>query len=165
MIIENKISENLGMLNEQVFCLDQPVDIVVIIEEYIMKKTENGLYSEVLTKPQMVLFHIETLEREIYNGGFYQYFSSAAGDYSHEAFIALHKVGAFKLAHTLKKAGEQFPGGKVSECTKTRLELLPFLSEKEHQTWEDCNNTFYKSEYELLNCIIQFIRKNKSAIL
>jgi hypothetical protein len=61
--------------------------------------------------PDIVADLIETLEGEVNNGGFDQFFYNSAGNNTADTILALQAIGAARTADIVKRAAAMFPGG------------------------------------------------------
>lgn len=92
----------------------------------ICEKCDYGDSIEKLNEYERVFFVTETLEQEVNNGGFSQFFYNSSGDFSNELVDAFTKIGAFKTAEICKKALAVF-NGKVPTARGERQDLLDSL--------------------------------------
>ncbi len=67
---------------------------------------------------------IDTLEGEVNNGGFHQYFYNSAGDRTAETIQALEIIGAFAMAEIVKRAAQKFPYGMPPKNRFERQDAL-----------------------------------------
>ncbi len=109
-------------------------DFVVDVFNSICEKCEYGEHIEKLNEHERIIYITQTLEQEINNGGFSQYFFNSSGDLSNELVDAFTKIGALKTAEICKKALTVF-GGNVPADWEERQELLEEL---------DCDDVFDK---------------------
>lgn len=90
---------------------------------------------EALTPNAKVLYVVQLLDGEVFNGGFHQYFSNSPGKYAHETLAALRELGAPRAAGLLQRAIDAFPNKRVppqrakrnDELDKTDAEALGAL--------------------------------------
>jgi hypothetical protein len=67
---------------------------------------------------------IESLEGEVNNAGFHQFFYNSAGDDTAEIIEALKAIGAAKFAGIVERAAGRFPGGMPPRDRFQRQDLL-----------------------------------------
>src|SRR5690554_5542065 len=103
----------------------------------------------------------ESLDREINNGGFNQYFINSSGDNSHETILSLKSIGADKTATILQKAIEQFPDKAVPKDRDERIEVVEQIEEIADEIWSELDEKFYEYEDDLNSLNIEYIKKYK----
>lgn len=86
---------------------------------------------------------IDTLEMEVNNGGFDQYFFNSTGDSAKEAAEALEAIGAHNMAAIVKRAIAKFPGGEVPADRNARQAVLEEIS-PEREAFEELDAEFLK---------------------
>lgn len=130
-LVENIAEEYID--NEEM----QKNNLVVDMYDTIYKKCEYGDDIEKLNEYERVFFVTQTLEQEVNNGGFSQFFYNFSGDVSNELVDAFTKIGALKTAEICKKALSVF-NGKVPTERDEREKLLDSL---------DCDNVLSECDY------------------
>ena len=79
---------------------------------------------DALTPSAKVLYLVQTLDGEVFNGGFHQYFSNSSGKFAHKTLFALYDLGATRRAGLLQRAIATFPNKRVSRHRKERNDEL-----------------------------------------
>jgi hypothetical protein len=80
-----------------------------------------------LSELDRVLITIWTLEAEVNNGGFHQYYFNSAGDWAHYAPVALRAIGAHTMADIVEHANALFgSNGPPRERAARQTVLLAF---------------------------------------
>jgi len=83
-----------------------------------------------LTAPEQLYFAVHVLEREVYNGGFDQYFSNDSADYYDQAVEGLRELGATESLGLLIEAKEILFGAIPAPPTQSqRYAVFPGISE------------------------------------
>lgn len=157
---KNKHDSNFNL--ETILKMDNETSIVIAIDDYLNEKSDYCEKIETLNESQKTFITIESLEREINNGGFNQFYFNSSGDFSHESINALIKIGANKTAEIVKKANSQFPDKKVPKDRTERQEILEQIEDKADEIWEICDTDFYKYEDNLAGLLIEFVKNSKS---
>ena len=124
----------------------------------VCEKCEYGEAIEKLNEYERVFFVTQTLEQEVNNGGFSQYFFNSSGNFSNELEDAFTKIGALKTAEICKKALAVF-AGKVPTDWNERQELLEELSCD--NILSELDNAFYDYEEDLDVLNYSFIMKHR----
>lgn len=134
-------------------------DIIYNMCNRVFKKCEYGDAINNLNEYEKVFFVTQTLEQEVNNGGFSQFFFNSSGDFSNELIDAFTKIGAFKTAEICKKALAAFHG-KVPTDRMERQNLLDDLDSDEfYDVLEKCDEEFFKYEENLEELNIAYIMK------
>ena len=122
---------------------------IIEIDEFICALCKDGEKLQNLTEPQKFYFFNQTLEREVNNGGFDQYFCNEGEKYAYETLTSLKAIGANKTADILQRA----------------ISLVLKKKEKgediEIEIWDELDAEFlkYQDDLNLLN--INYVKKNK----
>jgi hypothetical protein len=85
---------------------------------------------------------IGSLEAEVNNGGFDQFFYNSTGDNTVETIQALEAIGAVTMADILRRAAAKFPGGMPPKDRLARQEILLQISPNA-EAFEDLDGEFY----------------------
>ncbi len=149
--VENSIIEQSDNDTEQ-------NNIVMNVYDYICQKCEYGDAIEKLNKYERVIFITQTLEQEVNNGGFSQFFYNSSGDFSNELLDAFTQIGAAKTATICKKAISVF-NGKIPLDRTEREELLDNM--KIETILDKCDDDFYAYEDDLERLNYEYIIKHR----
>lgn len=139
-LVENTVEEYVD--DEEI----QKNNLVVDMCDTVYKKCEYGNNIEKLNEYERVFFVTQTLEQEVNNGGFSQFFYNSSGDFSNELVDAFTKIGALKTAEICQKALSVF-NGKVPTERDEREELLDSLDCD--NVLSECDDAFYDYEDDL----------------
>ena len=120
-----------------------------------------------LTKGQQAIFSIWTLEAEINNGGFNQFYFNSSGQYAEMAKIGLKTIGAEKFSELTKRAN------KIYSENKERLEeyddgtMESFSESYKNNPLNDLDTEFYKlyESEKIEELRIKYIRENTNEFI
>jgi hypothetical protein len=101
---------------------------------------------------------VESLEAEVNNGGFDQFFFNAAGDDAAATIQALEAIRASTTASLLRAACARFPGGMPPGDRDARQELLETVS-PDSEAFEDEDQRFYAYEDDLAGLLSAYIAR------
>jgi len=135
---------------------------IIELDNYISAFCDYGDSIEKLNDYQKNFFYNQTLEREINNGGFNQFYFNSSGDFAHEIIVSLKAIGANKTAMIVETANNQFPNKIVPKDRATRQEILLQIENKVDENWEELDQKFFAYEDDLNSLNMDYIRKNKS---
>ena len=148
--VENTIDEYLD---------DEENNLVVDMYDAVCKKSEYGNNIEKLNEHERVFFITQTLEQEVNNGGFSQFFCNSSGDFSNELVDAFTKIGALKTAEICKKAVSIF-SGNIPADRNEREELLD--NPDCDDILNDCDDVFYNYEDDLNALNYSYIMEHRA---
>ena len=130
------------------------IDIDNLLSPIFYKNPEKLSFSE------KNIVYIMELEREVNNGGFYQYFFNSSGSYTIETIEALKIIGSKTFFDLLIKAKNIFPNEIVPKNNNERQKLIFELTEKDKEIWNDLDSEFYKYEEDIYKLLLDYINEN-----
>ena len=147
---------NKHKYDPDLWAVDDDNVIVMYFYGNIGLKCRYGENLPALNSAERVFYVTQSLETEVNNGGFREFFNNPSGAMSGEIIHAFRAIGADHTARICKAALEAF-GGDVPEDLHARRERLSKLDET---AFDDCDDAFYCYEDDLtaLNCA--YIRRN-----
>ena len=131
------------------------------INSFLNAKCDYGSKIERLNPSQKTFLLIENLEREVNNGGFDQFYFNSSGDFANETISALREIEAFKTAEIVRKANSEFKKGNVPKNQTERQNEQEIVREKAIETWNKCDEQFYRYEDDISSLLIKFVRNHK----
>lgn len=140
---------------------DNKNDSIIALDNFISDLCDYGDSVDKLTDPQKQFFYNQSLEREINNGGFNQYFVNSSGDFAHETISSLKAIGANKTADILQEAINQFPDKKVPKDRDTRIETVEQIQDNAQEVWEGLDQIFFEYQDDLNSLNLDFVKKHK----
>lgn len=136
-------------------------DFVIALSDYIAQKCNYGYEIAALSEAERVFFIAQSLEMEVNNGGFNQFFFNSAGNFSGELVAAFEAIGAVKTAEICQRALDAF-GCQVPADRTARQDLLEELEGTEFDDILDqCDSDFYDYEENLNALNYAFVMKHK----
>lgn len=155
----NDMKGDAGM--EHIWNLTDTSDFVIAMIQYLNEKTQYGKDMSVLSNAERIFYITQTLEMEVNNGGFSQFFNNSSGDFSNELVGAFTAIGANTTAAICQKAIDAF-GCDIPTDRDERQEMLDELeSDKLDEIFEECDNAFFAYEDDLNELNYNFVMKNK----
>lgn len=124
----------------------------------IDEKCEYGDAMEKLNEHERLFYITQTLEQEVNNGGFSQYFYNSSGNFANEMVDAFTRIGALKTAEICKKAVAVF-NGQVPVDRDERENLLESLDCED--IFDECDNAFYDYEDDLEALNYAYVMKHR----
>ena len=153
------VKENDNM--EHIWNLTDTNDFVVAMTEHLDNKTQYGEDMSALSEAERIFYITQTLEMEVNNGGFSQFFYNSSGNFSNELVGAFTAIGANATAAICQKAISAF-GRDIPVDRDEREEMLDELESDEFdEILEKCDNAFCDYEDNLNELNYNFVMKNK----
>ena len=148
---------------EHIWNLTDPNDFVIAMKEHLDEKTQYGDDLSVLSEAERIFYITQSLEMEVNNGGFSQFFFNSSGDFSNELAGAFTAIGASATAAICQRAIAAF-GRDIPADRDARQDMLDELESDEiDEILEECDDAFYDYEDNLNELNYQFVMKNKAA--
>ena len=146
---------------EHIWNLTDTNDFVVAMTEHLDNKTQYGEDMSALSEAERIFYITQTLEMEVNNGGFSQFFYNSSGNFSNELVGAFTAIGANATAAICQEAISAF-GRDIPVDRDEREEMLDELESDEFdEILEECDNAFYDYEDNLNELNYNFVMKNK----
>ena len=156
---DNVVKGNDNM--DHIWNLTDTNDFVVAMTEHLDNKTQYGKDMSALSEAERIFYITQTLEMEVNNGGFSQFFYNSSGNFSNELVGAFTAIGANATAAICQKAISAF-GRDIPVDRDEREEMLDKLESDEFdEILEECDNAFYDYEDNLNELNYNFVMKNK----
>ena len=112
--------------------------LVVAIEGALLAKPK-------LTPAETVVVAVESMEREVNNGGFEQFFTNSSGEYAPALVSALEQIGTPETADVARRA--------VSAWASQSLDELG-----------ECDSAYYDLKEPIADRLFEFIKINRADI-
>jgi uncharacterized protein DUF4375 len=117
-----------------------------------------------LTEPERTFVSIWTLEADVNNGGFDQYYLNSAGDHAHDAPRALRAIGAAAMAAVVEEANAVFGDDGPPADRDARLRALDALGPDAQERWNALDDRFYEYPDNLTACLYAYVQANRDQI-
>lgn len=148
---------------EHIWNLTDTNDFVTAMMEHLDRKTQYSDGMSVLSEAERIFYITQTLEMEVNNGGFSQFFFNSSGNFSNELVGAFTTIGANATAAICQQAIAAF-GRDIPVDQDARQEMLDELESDEiDEILEECDSAFYDYEDDLNELNYQFVLKNKAS--
>ena len=147
---------------EHIWSLTDPNDFVIAMKEHLDEKSQYGENMSVLSDAERIFYITQTLEMEVNNGGFSQFFYNSSGDFSNELVGAFTAIGANTTAGICQKAMDAF-GRDIPVDRNERQEMLDELESDELDALlGECDDAFFAYEDDLNELNYTFVMNNKA---
>ena len=117
-----------------------------------------------LSGAERVFVAVWTLEADVNNGGFDQYYLNSSGDHAWFAPQALRAIGAEKTARIVERANAPFGADGPPPDRDSRSAAMVGLAEEVQELWTDCDQNFYAYPDDLTTLLAAYVRSHESEI-
>ena len=146
---------------EDIWSLTDKTDFVIAMYQHLNEKTQYGEDVSVLSEEERIFYITQTLEMEVNNGGFNQFFFNSGGNFSNELVEAFTAIGAEATAAICQKAIAAY-GCEIPTDWFARQDMMEKLASDEIDEihWE-CDEAFYAYEDNLDELNYNFVMNHK----
>ena len=142
---------------EQIWRIEDPNELIIALSDHVAEKCQYGGNMAALSAPERTFYITQSLEMEVNNGGFSQFFYNTGGDFSSEV------AAAFKTAAICQQAIAAF-GQELPADRETRLAMLNACESDElDAALEACDNAFYEYQDDLTTLNYTYVLKHKAS--
>ncbi len=141
---------------------DENLDLFQV-SEYVLKKVDGNTEGDPSSDPLMVFACVWTLEADVNNGGFDQYYLNSSGDFAASTPDALRTIGAPRFAEIVSAANAIFGASGPSSDRARRQDQRESLSEVQLDTLSDLDNQFYEYPEDLEGLLRAYVSEHRSA--
>jgi hypothetical protein len=131
--------------------------LFTLVESIQAKEGEIGFGK--LTPREQVFFCVWSLEAEVNNGGFDQYFSNSAGDYAPETVVALRAIDAEHTASLVESAMALFGLEGPDSVRNTRHDELERLTDAQREVFSELDKRFFAYEDNLGELLARYMQR------
>ena len=111
-----------------------------------------------MTEPERNVHLINSLQGEVFNGGFHQYFANSSGDCSAKTRVAAKAIDP-ELSRIFEQAVARFPNSSPAEDRATRNAQMASLDD-EWGSWSGLDDDFYKLPID--EAVAVYVRLNSA---
>ena len=143
--------------------MDFEVDINTVIDIYteLCERFGDGEPEpDSLNEYERTIYVTQTLESEVNNGGFIQFFDNAGGAFAGEIVPAFKRIGAKKTALICKKALEALGQELPRDWEERRALLDRIVDDSIGELLEACDEAFYEYPDDLEALNVAYVKKN-----
>jgi hypothetical protein len=139
-------------------------DSIVLAFEQAIDQKAYKIGTPALSKEEIIVLSIESLEREINNGGYDQYFTNSSKEYVPYIVDALNKIGSNEGAEITQKAIDAL--NITGEVTEEKIDAIMGEDNNERtKKLNECDEQYYQEVGDLSEKLFEFIRANRKNIV
>lgn len=127
-----------------------------IVDDLQRRESELGL--SLLAPKEQVFLLVWSLEAEVNNGGFHQFFFNSTGDRFAETAEALRTIGAVQMAAIVDRANNVLGTQALSTDRLRRQEQLESLTEEQKDFLSGLDTRFYRYPENLSELLASYMR-------
>ena len=146
---------------EEIWEIANPVNLVVELDMWIAKKCEYGDRMEALSEAERIFYVNNSLEMEVNNGGFAQFFFNSSGAFAAEVEQSLRAIGADATADICKKAVEAFGQPLPLDQLERDKLLEEIFTDEIAEILDGCDETFFQYQDDLAALNYQFVMEHR----
>jgi len=137
-------------------------DAFLQITDVIYDKESEAGYEE-LTEAEQTVYCIDSLLREMENGGFAQFFHHDSGANTADTMEALERIRSAKVLAVFQEVVNFFPDGEVPKDEDDRISLFDQIESELTDEIAACDDKFYDAGENLVELTLKFVSKNLKA--
>lgn len=146
---------------EEIWKIEDKTEFIFALSDRVFEKCQYGDNMSALSEPERIFFITQSVEMEVNNGGFEQFFFNSSGNFSNEIVDAFNKIGAIKTAEICQKAISAF-GTEIPKNRAKRQDLMASLEDSGIcDIFYECDIDFYDYPDNLDELNYEYILKNK----
>ncbi len=158
---DKNTDKNGGVEMEEIWKIEDINNFIIALDTHIAQKCSYGENMSVLTEAERVFFVTQSVEMEVNNGGFSQFFYNSSGDFANEIESAFIAIGAVKTAAICKQAVDSF-GCAIPSDADERADLLDSIdSEAFDAKLSVCDDAFFAYEEDLNTLNYEYVLAHK----
>ena len=167
MLLAEKEYGSLGRRTDEILrhANSNSMNTVLGASNYRIGQKAEARGNSALTDTERKFCAIQSLEAEVNNGGFDQYFFNSAGGDAEMALAGLKEMGASSAAVLLERAMAVFPGSKPPSDRSQRWKVMDKIKAHSEPVWEKCDSEFYKLNESLGDLSLAYAIKKRTEII
>lgn len=126
---------------------DVTASLIALSDSLFRRCNERGY--DGLNVAERKVFCIDSVLREVNNGGFSQFFFNSSGDHAADTTAALRAIGADEWADIVRDAIALFPGGLVPSDLQERRAVLVDVGDALEELWVELDDEFAATSGDL----------------
>ena len=148
---------------QEIWEIEDEYEFVSALSMHIAEKCSYGGNLDALSHEEKVFYITQTLEMEVNNGGFWQFFYNVEEDVFSDTVSAFSEIGAQKTAALCQNAfsafGQDLPGDRAA-----RMQLLSKAGmEQCYEILSEYDDLFYAYEEDLNNLNYTYVQTHADA--
>lgn len=136
-------------------------DAFLQITDVIFDRVEEAGYSS-LTQAEKTVYCVDSLSREMENGGFALFFYHEIGAFCSDVQLALESIRAKNSLEIFNKVMSYFPNSLVPVDEAERVEAFDQVTNNWFDEMAECDDRFLEVGENLIELTLKFVSKNLS---
>jgi len=133
--------------------------VLQVITPWIDQYISQG--PDALSERKLVGVGVWTLDAEVNNGGFLQYYFNSRGRLAKQTVKALRSIGARDTAGALEAANAEIPCWPLPENREERIEILEQVAERAR--FATLETEYYQQNEDRIHLLAQYLRSTSDA--
>lgn len=135
-------------------------EITMSIFDELQKISKKYDAFDLISEPRRVVYVVDSLQGDINNGGFDQYYINSAGNGASIAPACLRRVDLESIANLVERGNAEFKELPASR-RYLRMEQLEKLGEDTIEKWDCLSEEFYQSDSDITGQLVRYILMNR----
>ena len=110
-----------------------------------------------LSETEQTVILIRSLQGEVSNGGFDQFYYNSSGDFAAETVVALERIGAKRIAAVVAESNRLFPTQPPPSERSVRIAELDGFTDEMTEAWDHLEREFYSDPDELDELLLAYL--------
>jgi hypothetical protein len=160
-----KLKQQLQNVREVEDAFSWPDDYEVVVALAVLTEERDNsqkLDSSDLSLGEKIAIYVNWFDAEVANGGFHQFFTNSAGDYSFDILQSLKDISAKNTVRLFEKALSIFPEGKPSKDRFTRIDQLENADELAIELLSSLTQEYYDQKESIFTLAAYYLKERKS---
>lgn len=137
-------------------------DAFLQVTDVIYDKEAEAGY-DTLSEAEKTVYCIDSLLREMENGGFAQFFHHDSGANTADTLEALERIRSSQVLAVFHEMVNFFPEGQVPKDEDERIDLFDQIASELVDEIAACDDRFYDADENLVELTLSFVSKNIKA--
>ncbi len=135
--------------------------LVCAVEEILSRKDDNEID---INEEELVVLAVESMEREVNNGGFEQFFGNYSWRFSPYLVVCLNRIGSTQAKQLAEQAISALGIGKLSDVNEYYQSIQKVISDDGIlEKLGDIDSRYYEMNENIADLVFNFIKNNISS--
>jgi hypothetical protein len=133
-----------------------PFELLQPVADAAFARYAGTAFDELAEADQTVIL-VWSLQGEVGNGGFDQFYFNSSGDHAAETVAALERIGAHRTAALVAAGNQMFPTQPPPKEREARIAELESFSDAVTSTWDRLEGEFYSDPDGLEKLLVAYL--------
>lgn len=139
------------------------IDSLVVAFETALGQKAASLGMSALSQPELDVLAIESLEREVNNGGYRQFFLNSSNEFAPTVVDALKRIGCTETAAITQQALDALPAG-TALTPESLASLMADDDPDRDAALTKCDDAYYGMGEDIATKLFEYLRAQRSSV-